>query len=82
MFNKILKKARTIFGHMVIHPFVLICTLWTSGLIISFITNEYRAIGLDLNAVAIAYKWASWLLHSWTKLSFEAYDYIMLHPNC
>ena len=78
MFNKILKKARTIFGHIVIHPFVLICTLWTSGLIISFITNEYRAIGLDLNAIAIAYKWASWLLHSWTKLSFEAYDYIKI----
>ena len=76
MFNNTLKKARTIFGHMIIHPFVFMCTLWTSGLIISFITNEFRTIGLDLNAIAITYKWASWLLHSWTKLDYSSYDYI------
>ncbi|GAB4166598.1 MAG: type IV secretory system conjugative DNA transfer family protein [Rickettsiaceae bacterium] len=75
-FNSILRKARTIFGHMVIHPFVILSTLWFSGLIVSFITNEYRAVGLNFNAIIIAYKWSSWLLHSWTKLSFSAYDYI------
>ena len=78
MFNNTLKKARTIFGHMIIHPFVFMCTLWASGLIISFITNEFRTIGLDLNAIAITYKWASWLLHSWTKLDYSAYDYIKI----
>ena len=59
MFNNILKKARTIFGHLVIHPFVLLCTLWVSGAIVSIITNEFRYVGLDLNAVGILYKWSS-----------------------
>lgn len=77
-FSSILRKARTIFGHMVIHPFVLLCTLWVTGVFVAFITNEYNSIGLDLTAVAIAYKWASWLLASWTQLSFKAYDYLKI----
>lgn len=77
-FSNILRKARTIFGHMVIHPFVLLCTLWVTGLFVAFVTNEYNSIGLDLTAIAIAYKWAAWLLTYWTKLSFKAYDYIKI----
>jgi type IV secretion system protein VirD4 len=75
-FNSILKSARTIFGHMVIHPIVLICTLWISGMFVAITTNEYNSLGLDLTAIAIAYKWTSWLLASWSRLSFSAYDYL------
>lgn len=77
-FSSILKTARTIFGHMVVHPFVLLCTLWVSGVFVAFITNEYNSLGLDLTAISIAYKWASWLLASWSKLSFKAYDYLKI----
>ncbi len=75
-FSSILKTARTIFGHMVVHPFVLLCTLWVSGLFVAFVTNEYNSLGLDLTAITIAYKWAVWLLSSWSQLSFKAYDYL------
>ena len=75
-FSSILKTARTIFGHMIVHPFVLLCTLWVSGVFVAFITNEYNSLGLDLTAIAIAYKWAAWLVSSWSQLSFTAYDYL------
>lgn len=78
MFNNILKKARTIFGHLVIHPFVLLCTLWVSGAIVSIITKEFRYIGLDLNAVGILYKWSNWLMHAWGSLSWSDYEYIKI----
>ena len=77
-FSNILKAARKIFGHMVIHPFVLICTLWMSGALVALITNESRYIGLSLTTIGIAYKWASWLLSSWMQLSFSAYDYLKI----
>ena len=75
-FSSILKTARTLFGHMVIHPLVLLCTLWISGAFVALTTNEYNSLGLDLTAISIAYKWAAWLLASWSKLSFSAYDYL------
>ena len=75
----ILSKARTLFGHMVIHPLVILATFWFCGLIVSFITNEYgAAIGLNLNALSIAYKWSSWLLNSWSTLGFSAYNHIKI----
>ena len=73
-----MRKARTIFGHLVIHPFVLFCTLWFNGLLISFSTNEFGVIGLDSTALLITYKWTVWLIHSWPRLSFEAYNYLKL----
>lgn len=72
------KTARNIFGHITIHSSVLISTLWISGAIIAFITNESRAIGPNLNAVTILYKWSSWILQTWFQLSFTAYDYIKI----
>ena len=63
-FNAILRKARTIFGHLVIHPFVLFCTLWINGLLIAFVTNEIGLIGLDSTALFVAYKWTYWLINS------------------
>lgn len=77
-FNEILKMARTIFGHMIIHPFVLMCTLWMCGALVALITNESKLIGLDFTAIAVAQKWALWLVSSWTKLSFSAYDYLKI----
>lgn len=75
-FAGILRKARTIFGHLVFHPFVIISTLWITGLLVSLVTNEYRVIGPNLKALAITYKWAIWLIKSWTQLSMEAYNYL------
>ena len=77
-FSSILKTARTIFGHMIVHPFVLLCTFWVSGVFVAFVTNEYNSLGLDLTAIAIAYKWSAWLLSSWSQLSFKAYDYLKI----
>ncbi len=70
----ILKTARTIFGHMVIHPIVIICVLWITGALVSIITNEYKVIGFDFNAIFIAQKWAFWLAAAWTKLDFAHYN--------
>jgi type IV secretion system protein VirD4 len=77
-FKTILIKARNIFGHMVVHPLVILFTFWTSGVLVALITNEYRAIGPNFVAITIAYKWASWLMASWSKLSFSAYDYLKI----
>jgi type IV secretion system protein VirD4 len=77
-FNNILKTARTLFGHMVIHPFVLICTLWMSGALVALVTNESKSIELSFVTIGIASKWGNWLIHSWTQLSFSAYDYLKI----
>lgn len=77
-FNNILKTARTLFGHMVIHPFVLICTLWMSGALVALVTNESKFIELSFATIGIAYKWGNWLIHAWTQLSFSAYDYLKI----
>ncbi|MDC0864565.1 type IV secretory system conjugative DNA transfer family protein [Rickettsiaceae bacterium] len=76
--SKILKISRTIFGHIVIHPFVIISTLWISGAIVAFITNEYNSIGVNLTAIIIGYKWTTWLASTWSSLSIEAYDYLKI----
>jgi len=77
-FSNILKKARTLFGHIVIHPFVLFSTLWMCGALVALITNESKFVGLGFVTLGIAYKWGSWLLSSWGQLSFSAYDYIKI----
>lgn len=77
-FKSILRKARTLFGHIILHPIVILATFWITGFIISLITNEYKLIGPNLNAIAIAYKWGTWLLQSWTKLTYSAYDYLKI----
>ena len=56
-FNKILKSARTIFGHMVIHPFALFATLWMSGALTAILTNESQYIEMNFATIGIAYKW-------------------------
>jgi len=75
---KSLKVARTIFGHAVIHPFVIYCVIWISGVAVSIFTNEFNAIGIDSNAIIIAYKRAYWLVKVWSRLDFQAYNYLKL----
>ena len=77
-FNAIIRKARTIFGHLVIHPIVLFCTLWLNGVLVAFATNEIGLIGLDSTAILIAYKWTYWLINSWPQLSFKACNYLKI----
>ena len=76
--HRILKIARNIFGHTIIHPLVLFCTLWISGAIIAIFTREFDKIGLDVNALNICYKWTDWLIKAWSQLSFESYNYLKL----
>jgi type IV secretion system protein VirD4 len=76
--HRILKIARNIFGHAIIHPLVLFCALWSSGAIIAMFTREFNKIGLDYNAISIFKKWSIWLISSWWQLNFEAYNYIKL----
>lgn len=77
-FRAILRLARTIFGHMVIHPFVIIATLWTCGALVAIITHESRYVDLNFSTIGIAYKWAAWLISAWGQLTFVAYDYIKI----
>lgn len=77
-FSTTLKTARTIFGHMVIHPFAFICAFWMSGALVALITNEHSSINLSLATVGIAYKWGYWLISVWGKLSFSAYNYLKI----
>lgn len=76
--NSILKNSRTIFGHLIIHPFVVIATLWISGACVAFFTNEIAAIGLDFTAHTILYKWTVWLVSVWSRLGIEDYNYLKL----
>lgn len=77
-FKETLRLSRTIFGHMIIHPFILFTTLWITGVLVSIVTNEYHLVEFDSSAIAIAYKWLSWLLKSWHLLSFSAYNYLKI----
>lgn len=77
-FHRILRISRTIFGHLVFHPFVVITTLWISGALVAFFTNETNALGTDLTAISIAYKWAYWLIKVWSQLGIDAYNYLKL----
>jgi type IV secretion system protein VirD4 len=76
--DKILKITRNIFGHSIIHPLVIFCVIWVNGAIIALVTNEISAIGIDLVAIDIAYKWANWLLSVWNVLTFAMYDYLKI----
>jgi len=76
--HKIIKIARNIFGHGIIHPTVIFCTLWISGAIIASFTRDFDKIGLDSNAINILYKWTKWLIQVWAQLSFVAYNYLKL----
>ena len=75
---KVLKIARNIFGHCVIHPFVIICTLWVVGALVAIFTNETKAIALDLSTINIGYRWGDWLFKAWPQLSFTAYNYLKI----
>lgn len=75
---KILKVARTIFGHAVIHPFIIFCTIWFSGALIAYFRNQTSALGLDTKAAFLAKDWAIWLYNNWGLYTFEIYDYLKL----
>lgn len=76
--RSIIRRSRTIFGHMVIHPFVLIATLWVSGVCVAIVTNETSVVGLDFTAHSILYKWTVWLSSVWFKLKMSDYNYLKL----
>jgi type IV secretion system protein VirD4 len=77
-FHKVLRIARNILGHSLIHPTIIFCTIWISGMFIAIFVNEFYVIGFNYNAIAISYKWGSWLIASWTQLSVNAYNYLKI----
>ncbi|PCJ26962.1 MAG: type IV secretion system protein VirD4 [Rickettsiales bacterium] len=78
-FSKLLRMARTLVGHVLIHPFVLFCTFWVSGAIIAMFTNEYELLSSEIfGGIIVLYKWGIWLENSWGQLSFTSYDYIKI----
>ncbi|ACP53302.1 VirD4 [Rickettsia africae ESF-5] len=76
--HKILKVTRNIFGHAIIHPVVIFCTIWISGAFVAIFTNEVGALGVNINAINIAYKWAYWLINVWGQLKITDYNYLKL----
>ncbi|MEG8229992.1 type IV secretory system conjugative DNA transfer family protein, partial [Candidatus Rickettsia tasmanensis] len=76
--HKILKVTRNIFGHAIIHPVVIFCTIWISGAFVAIFTNEVGALGVNINAINIAYKWAYWLINVWGQLKIADYNYLKL----
>lgn len=76
--HKIQKITRNIFGHLIIHPLAIFCTIWVTGAIVAFITNETRALNVDLVAIDIAYKWTYWLVSVWSQLTLQAYNYLKI----
>jgi type IV secretion system protein VirD4 len=76
--NSTLKLARTIFGHMVIHPFVIISTIWISGTLVAIFLNMADSIGLDMTAINIYIQYNNWLIKSWSHLKIDSYNYIKI----
>ena len=58
---KIFKITKNIFGHSLLHPLVIFCTIWITGVLVALCTNEFKAIGFDLTAMNLVYKWIYWL---------------------
>ena len=77
-FLAILKKSRTIFGHLIIHPCVILITLWISNALVAISTNQTDAIEVDLDTFQVIEAWSLWLWKSWPVLSFSAYKYLKL----
>lgn len=76
--GKILKIARNIFGHSIIHPAVIFCTIWITGAFVALVTNEIKSIGVNLAVINIAYKWGLWLINAWSQLKFQDYNYLKI----
>jgi len=72
--DKIFKITRTVFGHFMIHPLVIFCTLWFTGAFVAFSTHE--KINFDLTTINVIYKWGYWLISVWSHLTFQAYNYL------
>lgn len=77
-FLAILKKSRTIFGHLIIHPCVILITLWISNALVAISTNQTEAIEVDLDTFQIIETWSAWLWKSWSVLGFSDYKYLKL----
>ncbi len=76
--RKVVMFIRNIIGHALIHPMVILATLWVTGVCVAFVLNQMSYIGLDLMAFEIAYKYAAWLFSVWPQLQFSAYNYLKL----
>lgn len=76
--GKVLKIARNVFGHSIIHPAVIFSTIWITGAFVALVTNEIKSIGVNLVVINIAYKWVLWLINVWPQLKFQDYDYLKI----
>jgi type IV secretion system protein VirD4 len=60
------------------HIIQLLVCFWISGAIVAYFTNEFSLIGLNNNALEVAYKWGKWLISIWGQLPFDGYNYLKL----
>ncbi|MEY3197225.1 MAG: VirD4 [Pseudomonadota bacterium] len=69
---------RNFIAKIFMHGLGLFCLEWLVGACISFFTNEFHAIGFDIDAIDILYKWSYWLFYSWSKLGWTDYEYLKI----
>ncbi|WP_316354628.1 type IV secretory system conjugative DNA transfer family protein [Candidatus Trichorickettsia mobilis] len=75
-FQKILRTARNIFGHAVLHPTVIFCVIWISGALVLVSVDRSMQIGLSLQPITIAFTYLKWLISVWPQLSFDYNNYL------
>ena len=75
-FQKILRTARNIFGHAILHPTVIFCIIWISGTLVLVSVDRSTQIGLSLQPITIAFTYLKWLINVWPQLSFDYNNYL------
>ncbi|WPY00794.1 Type IV secretion system protein VirD4 [Candidatus Trichorickettsia mobilis] len=75
-FQKILRTARNIFGHAILHPTVIFCVIWISGALVLVSVDRSTQIELSLQPVTIAFTYLKWLINVWSQLSFDYNNYL------
>ncbi len=74
--SKFIIAARNFVIIVFFYLLVLTASVWASGVIVAYLTNEMNLIGVNDNAIEIAYKWGDWLLRVWSQLPLAGYGYL------
>ncbi|MDF2965667.1 MAG: virD4 [Rickettsiaceae bacterium] len=76
--SKFILAARNFVIVTIGHICMLLGVIWISGVFVAYFTNELHLIGLDDNAIEIAYKWGKWLISVWSQLPYDGYNYLKI----
>lgn len=74
----IMVTLRNVVAQLVLHAVCITALLWIVGSLVAYIVpgGFYREIGLNLEPLAIAYKWSMWLFSNWAGLPWSGYNYL------